>query len=85
MDDILEFILDIGFETIQSNKLPRVVRILLLIALSLVYIGVITILVVVGFTSNNGIFTAIMILLALIVLSLFIRLWYKVLTNHPFR
>lgn len=89
MEDIIsfvfEFMLDTGFEVIQTNNIPRWTRMLILAAITLLYIALITILMVIGITSQNGFVIALMSIVALFLLCMLIRLWYKVITNHPFQ
>lgn len=89
MDDIIafifEFMLDTGFEIIQTDKIPRPVRMIILAAITLLYIAFITILIVIGINSKNGFVIALMSVVALVLSYMLIRLWYKVIANHPFR
>lgn len=89
MDDIIEFILelvlDLGFESVKSDKLARWLRILLLVLITVFYIAVIAIMMLVGVISKNGFVLALMSILSLGALAMLVKYWYKVIKSHPFQ
>lgn len=81
---VIEFLFEGGFEIIASNS-PKGVRIAVLGIMSVVYAGLIALFVYLCVICESVILSVVLGIVSAAILGLFIRLWYKVIKNKPFK
>lgn len=81
MEILIEFVMELilggGFEVAQDKDIPRWIKIIVLTVLSLFYLGFIILFIIMSVRSKQLILRGITIILGVVFVSLFIRLWYK--------